>query len=73
MWDLHDSGDPEEGTLVGTLRRGPCADPHGRIPPPDGLRVRGESVEAGPAGGKEPGFGEMQMVRKTLAKRIWSE
>ena len=55
MWDLHDSGDPGLGPWTlepqGTLCRPPW------IPPPDRLRVRGESVEAGPAGWKEPGLG----------------
>ena len=47
------------GPWAGALDPGPSGDPV-QTPtdlPPDRLRVRGESVEAGPAGWKEPGLG----------------
>ena len=49
---------------------GPCGGP--MDPPPDRLRVRGEPVEAGPAGWKEPCLGGTDGQNK-LAKRFKTE
>ena len=49
---------------------GPCGGP--MDPPPDRLRVRGELVEAGPAGWKEPCLGGTDGQNK-LASRFTCE